>query len=210
MSACLGCYVEPRLGPINITGSSWIRAAWWCYGKFPGQIALFVIKHHGSTRSSWDCWDHHWDHSHDRQLGWSGQQANVSQHWNVGHTQHDDGMTWKHFLYYWTFRRGIHWLPGTRYELSQWETTLHCNTISHWLSPYAEWSLVKEFLWEFLWWMYNQILKWVPVYLFRWDKIFILKLGWWGFSWLQFWSQRSLDRFSCLTSNSLCIDDSLW
>ena len=24
--------------------------------------------------------------------------------------------------------------------LSQWETTLHCNVISHWLSPYPEWS----------------------------------------------------------------------
>ena len=28
------------------------------------------------------------------------------------------------------------------YGLSQWETTLHCNVISHWLSPYTDWSLV--------------------------------------------------------------------
>ena len=28
-----------------------------------------------------------------------------------------------------------------RYELSQWETTLHCNVVSHWLSSsYPEWS----------------------------------------------------------------------
>ena len=28
----------------------------------------------------------------------------------------------------------------SRYGLSQWETTLHCNVVSHWLSPYPEWS----------------------------------------------------------------------
>ena len=27
------------------------------------------------------------------------------------------------------------------YELSQWEMTLQCNVISHWLSSYTEWSL---------------------------------------------------------------------
>ena len=27
------------------------------------------------------------------------------------------------------------------YGLSQWEMVLHCNVISHWLSPYLEWSL---------------------------------------------------------------------
>ena len=27
------------------------------------------------------------------------------------------------------------------YGLSQWETTLHCNVVSHWLSQYPEWSL---------------------------------------------------------------------
>ena len=79
--------------------------------RCPGQIALFVIKHHASTSSSWDCWDHHWDHSHGRQRGWSGHQANVSQHWNVGHTQHDDDLTWKHFPHYLSFGRGIHHKP---------------------------------------------------------------------------------------------------
>ena len=28
------------------------------------------------------------------------------------------------------------------YDFRQWETTLHCNAISHWLSPYQEWSLI--------------------------------------------------------------------
>ena len=27
------------------------------------------------------------------------------------------------------------------YELSQWETTLQCNVVSYWMSPYPEWSL---------------------------------------------------------------------
>ena len=27
------------------------------------------------------------------------------------------------------------------YGLSQWETMLHCNVVSHWLSPYPEWAL---------------------------------------------------------------------
>ena len=29
------------------------------------------------------------------------------------------------------------------YGLSQWEKTLLCNVVSHWLSPYQEWSLSK-------------------------------------------------------------------
>ena len=28
------------------------------------------------------------------------------------------------------------------YGLSQWETMLQCNIVSHWLSPYPEWSLL--------------------------------------------------------------------
>ena len=28
------------------------------------------------------------------------------------------------------------------YVLSQWETALHCNAVSHWLGAYTEWSLV--------------------------------------------------------------------
>ena len=35
--------------------------------------------------------------------------------------------------------------PGTRdhsvHALSQWETTLHCNVVSHWLGSYTKWSL---------------------------------------------------------------------
>ena len=32
----------------------------------------------------------------------------------------------------------------SRYGLSQWEMTLHCNVISYWLSPHTEWSLQKD------------------------------------------------------------------
>ena len=28
------------------------------------------------------------------------------------------------------------------YVLSQWETTLHCNIVSHWLGAYTKWSLL--------------------------------------------------------------------
>ena len=30
----------------------------------------------------------------------------------------------------------------SRYGLIQWETTLHCNVVSHWRSPYPEWSQI--------------------------------------------------------------------
>ena len=30
------------------------------------------------------------------------------------------------------------------YGLRQWETTLHCNVVSHWLSPYLKWSLHQQ------------------------------------------------------------------
>ena len=32
----------------------------------------------------------------------------------------------------------------SEYGLSQWETTLHCNVVCHWLSPYKEWSLINH------------------------------------------------------------------
>ena len=31
----------------------------------------------------------------------------------------------------------------SEYGLSQWETTLHCNVVFHWLHPYPEWSLLQ-------------------------------------------------------------------
>ena len=34
----------------------------------------------------------------------------------------------------------------TGYGLSQWETTLHCNVVSHWLSPYPNWFLSHALL----------------------------------------------------------------
>ena len=30
------------------------------------------------------------------------------------------------------------------YGLSQWETTLQCNVVSHWLGPYTEWCLYRS------------------------------------------------------------------
>ena len=30
----------------------------------------------------------------------------------------------------------------SEYGFSQWETTLQCNVVSHWLSPYSEWPLL--------------------------------------------------------------------
>ena len=37
------------------------------------------------------------------------------------------------------------------YGLSQWETTLHCNGVSHWLNPYPEWSLLWHL--QTQWWL---------------------------------------------------------
>ena len=39
----------------------------------------------------------------------------------------------------WTTRSCIWGHSG--YELSQWQTTLRCNVVCHWLSPYPKWSL---------------------------------------------------------------------
>ena len=39
--------------------------------------------------------------------------------------------------------------------LSQWEMVLHCNAISHWLSPYLEWFLLQD--------LRIAVLKWVRV-----------------------------------------------
>ena len=47
----------------------------------------------------------------------------------------------------WFVNTGIidQYIPGIRdhsgHGLSQWETTLHCNVVSLWLSPYPEWSV---------------------------------------------------------------------
>ena len=40
-------------------------------------------------------------------------------------------------------RLGISWMTYSRYGFSQWETTLHCNVATHWLSPYLEWPLIQ-------------------------------------------------------------------
>ena len=37
-----------------------------------------------------------------------------------------------------------HIIRGSWYGLSQWETTLHCNVVSHWLSPFLGIPLILE------------------------------------------------------------------
>ena len=34
------------------------------------------------------------------------------------------------------------------YGLIQWETTLHCNVVSHWLNPYLDWSMEHCVVWS--------------------------------------------------------------
>ena len=55
--------------------------------------------------------------------------------------QHDGhfvsaSMCWSYIIILYIFRN-----QGSGYVLSPWETTLQCNIVSHWLSPYPEWSL---------------------------------------------------------------------
>ena len=50
------------------------------------------------------------------------------------------GAVWDHLAYGFNQRRDHFW-----YRLSQWETALQCNAVSHWLRLYSEWSLsVRE------------------------------------------------------------------
>ena len=59
---------------------------------------------------------------------------------------------------WWQYIRGSHTVNHIKYAhwfamlrdhseqgLSQWETTLYCNVIFHWLRPYSEWSLMLCF-----------------------------------------------------------------
>ena len=47
--------------------------------------------------------------------------------------------------------RNMHRITGYFMNVSgQWETTLHCNVISHWLGAYTKWSLESCFI--VLWW----------------------------------------------------------
>ena len=39
------------------------------------------------------------------------------------------------------FNRGMECREHSEFGRSQWETTLHCNVVSHWLCPYSEWSV---------------------------------------------------------------------
>ena len=65
------------------------------------------------------------------------------------------------------------------YAPSQWETTLHCNIVSHWLDTYTKWSLF-----EAIWGLFhkNEILPVQEVLLWRLDSLigFILDLNFWS------------------------------
>ena len=39
---------------------------------------------------------------------------------------------------------GYYSMGNSVHELSQWEKTLHCNVVSHWPNPYAEWYMFVE------------------------------------------------------------------
>ena len=50
----------------------------------------------------------------------------------------DDSVLWQQVV----SQRGYHFV----YAPSQWETTLQCNAVSHWLGSYTKWSLQQEAL----------------------------------------------------------------
>ena len=54
--------------------------------------------------------------------------------------------------------------------ISQWETTLHRNVVSHWLSPYPEWSLYI-YIYIYITWIHNELLKRKCCYF---DKMFAI------------------------------------
>ena len=47
------------------------------------------------------------------------------------------------WLFFYSIRRGCIHRDHFVYAFSQWETTLQCNIVSHWLGPYTEWSLIQ-------------------------------------------------------------------
>ena len=46
------------------------------------------------------------------------------------------------------------------YGLSQWETTLQCNVVYHWLSPCPEWSLIPGMYWSIIPVLTNHVHIW--------------------------------------------------
>ena len=59
------------------------------------------------------------------------------------------------------------WRYHYGYGLSQWEMTLHCNVISHWLSLYPKWSLgcVLNSLQCLHWWLISYDVLWISEFL---------------------------------------------
>ena len=59
--------------------------------------------------------------------------------------RHHEGTAWKRFLHYRHFvaSESINQLVIFVYALNQWETTLQCTVVSHWLGAYTKWSLIS-------------------------------------------------------------------
>ena len=51
----------------------------------------------------------------------------------------------------------------SRYVPSQWETLLHCNTVSHWLGAYLDWSL--PITWQYIPWIMHMFFFFVTILL---------------------------------------------
>ena len=54
------------------------------------------------------------------------------------------------FLKFSTRINGHNWMSRDHcvYVSSQWETTLHCNVVSHWVGAFTEWSLDVYYQWQ--------------------------------------------------------------
>ena len=62
----------------------------------------------------------------------------ASDSWQHVHVVREMG--W-HFGWHRNYQLKINIRDKTRYAPSQWETSLHCNKVSHWLGTYLDWSL---------------------------------------------------------------------
>ena len=91
------------------------------------------------------------------------------------------------------------WYPGTsiycrdqsRCAASQWQTSLHCNDVSHWLGAYLDWSLILfMFCFCYCWAICN-------ITLYSWLNYTQAVLSWWC---------HQMDTFSSLLA--ICVENS--
>ena len=54
------------------------------------------------------------------------------------HRLHDDVIKWKHFQRYWTFVRGIHWIPVNSPHKGQWCRALIFTLICTWINSWVK------------------------------------------------------------------------